>query len=84
MDKDRSKGSHYGYSRNPMYLSELTFWFGWALFYGSLTVLAGWLLWFLAFNFAIVPYEEHDLERRFGDAYRQYKQMVPRWPGLHR
>jgi protein-S-isoprenylcysteine O-methyltransferase Ste14 len=26
--------SPYAFSRNPMYLSELTFWFGWALFMG--------------------------------------------------
>jgi protein-S-isoprenylcysteine O-methyltransferase Ste14 len=74
----------YAFSRNPMYLSELAFWFGWALFYGSITVLGGFLLWFVMFNFEIVPYEERDLERRFGEAYRQYKQMVPRWLRLRR
>lgn len=74
----------YTYSRNPMYLSELAFWLGWVLFYGSLTVLAGLLAWFLFFNFYAVPYEERDLETRFGDTYCQYKQMVPRWLGLPR
>jgi protein-S-isoprenylcysteine O-methyltransferase Ste14 len=74
----------YAVSRNPMYVSELAFWFGWALFYGSLTVLIGFLLWFAAFNFAIVPYEERDLEARFGEAYRAYKAQVPRWLGLPR
>ena len=69
----------YGLSRNPMYLLELAFWLGWALFYGSLTVLLTALLWFVAFNFFIIPYEERDLERRFGEAYLQYKQAVPRW-----
>jgi protein-S-isoprenylcysteine O-methyltransferase Ste14 len=69
----------YGVSRNPMYLLELTFWLGWALFYGSFAVLAVALLWFVTFNFFIIPYEEHDLERRFGEAYLRYKQTVPRW-----
>jgi protein-S-isoprenylcysteine O-methyltransferase Ste14 len=64
-----------------MYLFELVFWFGWALFYGSITVLIGFLLWFAMFNFIIVPWEERDLEARFGEAYRQYKQVVPRWLG---
>jgi protein-S-isoprenylcysteine O-methyltransferase Ste14 len=74
----------YAYSRNPMYLCELAFWFGWALFYGSLAVLVGCLLWAGMFNFAIVPYEERGLEGRFGEAYRQYKQRVPRWLGKKR
>jgi protein-S-isoprenylcysteine O-methyltransferase Ste14 len=74
----------YAFSRNPMYLSELTFWFGWALFYGSIPVLIAFLLGFAAFNFAVVPYEERDLEKRFGEAYRQYKQAVPRWLGKRR
>ena len=74
----------YAYSRNPMYLCELVFWSGWALFYGSIPVLTGALLWFVMFNFVIVPYEERDLEARFGEAYRQYKKMVPRWLGTYR
>jgi protein-S-isoprenylcysteine O-methyltransferase Ste14 len=74
----------YAVSRNPMYLFELAFWFGWALFYGSLAVLIGFLFWLALFNFAIVPYEERDLEARFGEAYRAYKARVPRWLGLAR
>src|SRR5262245_56973865 len=74
----------YTVSRNPMYLFELTFWFGWALFYGSFAVLIGFLLWLSMFHFVIVPWEERDLEARFGDAYRAYKARVPRWLGLHR
>ncbi len=76
--------SPYAFSRNPMYLFELAFWFGWALFYGSLAVLIGFLLWFAMFNFVIVPYEERDLEARFGEAYRAYLARVPRWLGLPR
>lgn len=72
----------YAFSRNPMYLFELAFWFGWALFYGSIAVLIGFLLWFAMFNFVIVPFEERDLEARFGEAYRAYKARVPRWLGL--
>ncbi len=76
--------SPYAVSRNPMYLFELTFWFGWTLFYGSLPVLIGFLLWLTVFNFVIVPWEERDLEARFGEAYRQYKSKVPRWLGKTR
>jgi protein-S-isoprenylcysteine O-methyltransferase Ste14 len=71
----------YAFSRNPMYLFELAFWFGWALFYGSIAVLLGFLFWLTLFNFVIVPWEERDLEARFGEAYRQYEKAVPRWLG---
>jgi protein-S-isoprenylcysteine O-methyltransferase Ste14 len=74
----------YAFSRNPMFLFELAFWFGWALFYGSIAVLIGFLLFWVALNFMIVPYEERDLEARFGEAYRDYKARVPRWLGLPR
>jgi protein-S-isoprenylcysteine O-methyltransferase Ste14 len=67
-----------------MFLFELAFWFGWALFYGSIAVLIGFLLFWVALNFMIVPYEERDLEARFGEAYRDYKARVPRWLGLPR
>ena len=39
---------------------------------------------FATFHFVIVPWEERDLEARFGAAYRAYKARVPRWLGLHR
>lgn len=71
----------YAYTRNPMYLFELTFWLGWALFYGSLAVGIGFLAWLSAFNFIILPWEERGLEERFGEPYREYKRRVPRWFG---
>ena len=74
----------YAFSRNPMYLFELVFWFGWALFYGSITVLAGFIFWCVMFNFFIVPREELELQTRFGEAYKVYKAHVPRWLGLNR
>jgi protein-S-isoprenylcysteine O-methyltransferase Ste14 len=74
----------YAFSRNPMYVFELAFWLGWALFNGSVAVLGGFILWLAMFNFVIVPWEERDLEARFGDAYRQYKKVVPRWIGRSR
>lgn len=74
----------YALSRNPMFLFELLFWIGWVLFYGSIAVLMGLLLFFAFLSFVIVPYEERDLEARFGETYRQYKQRVPRWLGKTR
>ena len=74
----------YSFSRNPMYLFELAFWCGWALFYGSIAILIGFLLWFVLFNFVAIRFEERDLEARFGEVYRAYKAQVPCWLGLHR
>jgi len=69
----------YVYTRNPMYVAVLTLWLGWALLYGSLAVLAGWFVLAALMQFLFIPREERALEKRFGDAYRDYKQNVPRW-----
>jgi protein-S-isoprenylcysteine O-methyltransferase Ste14 len=72
-------GGPYAFTRNPMYLAELTLLLGWALYYGSILVFIGVLLGWFAFNFVIVPREECNLEARFGEAYLEYKNKVPRW-----
>jgi len=71
----------YAFSRNPMYLFELTLLFGWVIFYGSVAVLIAFLIWWVFFNFVQVPSEERTIEARFGEAYREYKRRVPRWFG---
>ena len=60
----------YAYSRNPMYVSELALWLGWAVFYGNFGVLIGFVIFFAVF-LPGARYEERALEARFGDAYRQ-------------
>ena len=71
----------YAFSRNPMYLSELTLLLGWVFFYGSVAVLIAFLVWWAWFNFFQVPQEERTIEAHFGEAYREYKRRVPRWFG---
>jgi protein-S-isoprenylcysteine O-methyltransferase Ste14 len=71
----------FAFSRNPMFLSGLIVWLGWALFYGSVLILVVTaVLWALANAFK-VPGEERGLEARFGEAYRDYRRRVPRWIG---
>ena len=69
----------YRYSRNPMYLAVLLVWFGWAVFYGSLLVLASLASWWVILNFLVIPREERGLQARHKEIYRQYLQRVPRW-----
>jgi protein-S-isoprenylcysteine O-methyltransferase Ste14 len=52
---------------------------GGALTFGSLGLWFA-LLTFLLFITSFVPlYEERDMERRFGEEFRDYCRRVPRW-----
>jgi protein-S-isoprenylcysteine O-methyltransferase Ste14 len=69
----------HGWTRNPIYL-------GLFLVYGGIGIAARspWTLILtlpLAFTirYGVVGREEAYLERRFGDAYRDYKARVRRW-----
>jgi len=74
----------YKFTRNPSFLSVLVIALGWALFYGSVSILIGTLVAWLFFNLVVVPREERDLEGRFGKSYLEYKNRVPRWFGKTR
>jgi protein-S-isoprenylcysteine O-methyltransferase Ste14 len=43
----------------------------------------GILIWFIIFFLAsilfVALWEEQDLEKRFGEPYREYKKKIPRW-----
>jgi len=73
-----STGVH-GWSRNPIYL-------GMYLIYGGigLAVRSPWILILVlpvavTMRYGVVAREEAYLQRRFGDAYREYKGRVRRW-----
>ncbi len=74
----------YSFTRNPMYLAELALWLGWAVFFGSIAVLIGFLILWAMMNFVVVPREEHTLEAQFGESYLRYKDSVARWLGTPR
>ncbi|WP_027152213.1 isoprenylcysteine carboxylmethyltransferase family protein [Mesorhizobium sp. WSM2561] len=69
----------HGWTRNPIYL-------GMFLIYGGIGIAAqnSWILVLtlplaILFRYGVVAREEAYLERRFGDAYRGYRQTVRRW-----
>jgi protein-S-isoprenylcysteine O-methyltransferase Ste14 len=69
----------YGYVRNPMILGVLTVLFG-----ESVAILSSGILILTVCGFVInaiwfIIYEEPNLEKKFGDEYREYKRNVPRW-----
>ena len=62
--------------RHPIYLGHLCEVFGWSVGTGSLATIA--LLVFAAITGAImIRKEDAELEARFGDVYRQYRDRVP-------
>jgi protein-S-isoprenylcysteine O-methyltransferase Ste14 len=74
-------GGPYAFTRNPMYVGELALWLGWAIFFGSVAVLTGFLLLCIVVDRVVLPREERSLETRFGQVYCRYKSTVPRWFG---
>jgi protein-S-isoprenylcysteine O-methyltransferase Ste14 len=69
----------YGWSRNPIYLAMLFFLVG-----IGIAVRSPWILLLavplaITFRYGVIGREEAYLERRFGDAYRDYKAHVRRW-----
>jgi protein-S-isoprenylcysteine O-methyltransferase Ste14 len=73
----------YAYSRHPMYLAELGLWVGWAVLYGSIIVLAAFVVLCVVVSI-LAPREERALEAKFGEVYRRYRARVPRWLGIPR
>ena len=71
--------SIYGRTRNPLYLGTTLIYLGLSVAAGSLWAIGLLvpLLWVI--NVGVVAREERYLERKFGDAYRNYKARVRRW-----
>ncbi|MCP4575319.1 MAG: isoprenylcysteine carboxylmethyltransferase family protein [Deltaproteobacteria bacterium] len=69
----------YRFSRNPMYVGGISFFFGIGISAGSLWILAAALLLSGYISLFVVPSEEAYVERTFGQTYRDYCQNVRRW-----
>jgi protein-S-isoprenylcysteine O-methyltransferase Ste14 len=69
----------YRFVRNPMILGVLTVLAGEAIVLMSRNILFWAIIFFIMNNLWFVLFEEPDLEKRFGEEYKEYKRNVPRW-----
>ena len=69
----------YRYVRNPMYVGVLATILGHFLWFGYWNLLIYAIVVFVAFHTFVTYYEEPHLKKRFGAAYENYLQRVPRW-----
>lgn len=69
----------HGWSRNPIYLAMFLVYVGIGLVVRSPWILILALPLVITIHHGVVVPEEAYLERRFGDAYRDYKARVSRW-----
>jgi len=72
----------YKYVRNPMAKGGLTVLCGWGFYRLSPSIVLFAVLMTVLMHLFVVYVEEPQLERRFGESYREYKGRVHRWiPG---
>ena len=69
----------HGWSRNPIYVGMFLLYAGIGIAARSPWVLILALPLVIILRYGVVAREETYLERRFGDAYRDYKARVRRW-----
>lgn len=67
----------YRYCRNPMAFGIYIFYFGICFFLGTLSAFSIVILFIIILNIYIKIGEEPDLEKRFGQAYTEYKKHTP-------
>ncbi|HLE95734.1 MAG TPA: isoprenylcysteine carboxylmethyltransferase family protein [Candidatus Thermoplasmatota archaeon] len=72
-------GGPYRFTRNPMYVSFALMTAGIAVLAGSAWALAAVPVGVAGITWGAIQREERYLERKFGDAYLQYKRRVRRW-----
>jgi protein-S-isoprenylcysteine O-methyltransferase Ste14 len=69
----------YRFTRNPIYAGMVVGLAGLAVAFDTLWLLAALVVFFAVIRFGVVAREEAYLDRKFGDAYRDYKARVRRW-----
>ena len=69
----------YRYTRNPIYISFIIFYFGLAIVLTNAWMLVLLIPLLSVLRRGVVDREEAYLQSKFGEAYRKYQARVPRW-----
>jgi protein-S-isoprenylcysteine O-methyltransferase Ste14 len=69
----------YRFVRNPMYVAGILALISWMLWSPSLPLILAPVLFFIAAHLFVKFYEEPTLKGKFGIAYEEYLNRVPRW-----
>jgi protein-S-isoprenylcysteine O-methyltransferase Ste14 len=69
----------YRYVRNPIYVGAFLIFLAHFLWFGYWKLFLYAVLSFIGVHLYIIFYEEPNLRRKFGAAYEEYLQRVPRW-----
>ena len=71
----------YRHTRNPLYLGDMAMWAGWAVLLGSIPVAVGLSVFMVVLQTG-VRLEERGLARQFGDQWKTYAAVTPRFLGF--
>jgi protein-S-isoprenylcysteine O-methyltransferase Ste14 len=69
----------YRFTRNPIYISFVIFYFGLAIMLTNAWMLLLLIPVLIIMQRGVVEREEAYLQAKFGEAYRKYQARVPRW-----
>ncbi len=69
----------FRHTRNPLYISLVMIFIGTSACLDSLTMLVLAIPFAITLDRGVIVPEEHYLERKFGDGYRNYRNTVRRW-----
>jgi protein-S-isoprenylcysteine O-methyltransferase Ste14 len=74
----------YRWTRNPMYVGMISILVGEAVMERSVVLAEYAVVVLIGFFAFVVLYEEPTLRAKFGAAYDEYRERVPRWIGIRR
>jgi protein-S-isoprenylcysteine O-methyltransferase Ste14 len=80
IDRPVTKGI-YGYSRHPLYLSNLLAFIGIGIATASWVILLVAIIFLILVNI-VVNSEERYCKEKYGDIYKEYLNRTPRWIGI--